>query len=155
MSNVYYKFASELNFNHVNFDGLHISVVDLKRAILHQKRLGKATDFDLLVRFASLSFLAQKVSHLVHILQISNAETKEEYKDEHGLIPKNTSLIITRIPINNQHKKSWEVAQASNEAAPRTFAPDVNHDISKMNGSEEDKIKMMMMQSTLDYDPTK
>lgn len=49
MSNVYYKFASELNFNHVNFDGLHISVVDLKKAILHQKRLGKATDFDLLV----------------------------------------------------------------------------------------------------------
>jgi len=44
---VYYKFNSELNFSHVGFDGLHISVADLKKAILHQKRLGKS-DFDLL-----------------------------------------------------------------------------------------------------------
>lgn len=46
---VYYKFNSELNYSHVGFDGLHISVIDLKKAILHQKRLGKTSDFDLLV----------------------------------------------------------------------------------------------------------
>lgn len=49
MANVYYKFNSEINFSHVGFDGLHISVGDLKKAILHQKRLGKTADFDLLV----------------------------------------------------------------------------------------------------------
>lgn len=46
---VYYKFNSELNYSHVDFDGLHIAVSDLKKAILHQKRLGKTADFDLLV----------------------------------------------------------------------------------------------------------
>lgn len=46
---VYYKFNSELNYSYVDFDGLHIAVSDLKKAILHQKRLGKSADFDLLV----------------------------------------------------------------------------------------------------------
>lgn len=50
MSHIYYKFASELTFSNVNFDGLHISVSDLKKAIIHQKRLGKSSDFDLQVR---------------------------------------------------------------------------------------------------------
>lgn len=49
MANIYYKFNSELSFDRIGFDGLHISVVDLKKAILHQKRLGKSADFDLLV----------------------------------------------------------------------------------------------------------
>lgn len=87
--------------------------------------------------------------------QISNAQTKEEYKDEHGLIPKNTSLIVARVPISNQNKKSWE-AQSSAERAPQNPTPEgINHDITRMNGTEEDKIQAMMMQSTLDYDPTK
>lgn len=92
-----------------------------------------------------------------HLSQISNAQTKEEYRDEQSLIPKNTSLIVARIPLSIQHKKSWE--QAQNNQAERTpaVAPveNINHDISRMNGSEEDKIQAMMMQSTLDYDPTK
>ncbi|XP_070493388.1 E3 ubiquitin-protein ligase RBBP6-like isoform X2 [Chironomus tepperi] len=132
---VYYKFNSELNFSHVGFDGLHISVADLKKAILHQKRLGKS-DFDLL---------------------ISNAQTKEEYAEEDCLIPKNTSLIVARVPITSNQYKKWE-----------QHAPNVVHneqqnisssassvDLSKMNGSEEDKIQAMIAQSTLDYDPTK
>lgn len=53
---VHYKFKSALNSDTVTFDGLHISVGDLKKAIIHQKRLGKTVDFD---------------------LQITNAQTKE------------------------------------------------------------------------------
>jgi E3 ubiquitin-protein ligase RBBP6 len=87
-------------------------------------------------------------------LQISNAQTKEEYKDDQCLIPKNTSLIVARIPISNQNKKSWDIAQSSAERAPPA-TENINHDISRMNGSEEDKIQAMMMQSTLEYDPTK
>ena len=88
--------------------------------------------------------------------QISNAQTKEEYRDEQCLIPKNTSLIVARIPLSNQHKK-WEVPQNSQADRAPLSAPveNINHDISRMNGSEEDKIQAMMMQSTLDYDPTK
>ena len=53
---VHYKFKSALDFDTVTFDGLNISVGDLKKAIIHQKRLGKVTDFD---------------------LQITNAQTQE------------------------------------------------------------------------------
>lgn len=53
---VHYKFKSALDFDTITFDGLHISVDDLKKAIVHQKRLGKTADFD---------------------LQITNAQTKE------------------------------------------------------------------------------
>lgn len=53
---VHYKFKSTLDYDTVSFDGLHISVADLKKAIFHQKRIGKNTDFD---------------------LQITNAQTKE------------------------------------------------------------------------------
>lgn len=52
---VYYKFNSELNYSYVDFDGLHIAVSDLKKAILHQKRLGKTADFDLQVSALSSS----------------------------------------------------------------------------------------------------
>lgn len=45
---VHYKFKSTLDFDTISFDGLHISVDDLKKAIIHQRRLGK-TDFDLLI----------------------------------------------------------------------------------------------------------
>lgn len=53
---VHYKFKSSLEFDTITFDGLNICVDDLKKAIIHQKRLGKATEFD---------------------LQITNAQTKE------------------------------------------------------------------------------
>ena len=53
---VYYKFNSELKYSYIDFDGLHISVADLKKSIVHQKRLGKI-DFDLLVRIFFLYFL--------------------------------------------------------------------------------------------------
>ena len=53
---VYYKFKSNLDCDKVTFDGLHISVGELKKNILQQKKIGKSNDFD---------------------LQITNAQTKE------------------------------------------------------------------------------
>lgn len=53
---VHYKFNAALDFSTVTFDGIHISVSDLKKEIVEQKRLGKSADFD---------------------LQIQNAQTKE------------------------------------------------------------------------------
>jgi hypothetical protein len=44
---VHYKFKSSLDYDSVNFDGGFISVADLKKAIVEQKRLGHGTDFDL------------------------------------------------------------------------------------------------------------
>lgn len=130
---VHYKFKSTLNFDTITFDGLHISVGDLKREIVQQKRLGKIIDFD---------------------LQITNAQSKEEYKDDGVLIPKNTTLIISRIPIAHPTKKGWEPPAAENAFSSAPAKQDnFNMDLSKMQGTEEDKIQAMMMQSTVDYDP--
>lgn len=57
---VHYKFKSAISYDTITFDGLHISVKDLKKAILHQKQIGKNTDFD---------------------LQVTNAQTNEGTND--------------------------------------------------------------------------
>lgn len=44
---VHYRFKSALEYDTITFDALHISVKDLKNAIIQQKRIGKSTDFDL------------------------------------------------------------------------------------------------------------
>lgn len=133
---VHYKFKSALEYDTVTFDGLHISVKDLKNAIIQQKRIGKSTDFD---------------------LQVTNAQTKEVYEDENALIPKNASLLIARIPIIPQKNKTWggygddnTPPTKSDEGGP--IAKEV--DLSNIDAPEDDKIRAMMSQSTQDYDPS-
>ncbi|XP_019956744.1 E3 ubiquitin-protein ligase RBBP6-like isoform X3 [Paralichthys olivaceus] len=77
MSCVHYKFSSKLDYNTVTFDGLHITLNELKRQIMGRERL-KATDCD---------------------LQITNAQTREEYTDDEAHIPKHSSVIVRRTPI--------------------------------------------------------
>lgn len=81
-----------------------------------------------------------------------------EYSDDSCLIPKNTSLIIARVPLTiRQSKKSWDPSAEKNAAAARANknpdAPAGNIDLTQMNGTEEEKINAMMKQSTMDYDP--
>ncbi|XP_063229903.1 E3 ubiquitin-protein ligase RBBP6-like isoform X4 [Bacillus rossius redtenbacheri] len=143
---VHYKFKSTLEYDTVTFDGLHISVRELKKAILYQKRIGKNTDFD---------------------LQVTNAQTKEVYTDDNTLIPKNTSLIVARIPLTAQQKKAWDRSEAnqqlagvqknievldSSESGVLRLAKAV--DLTSLDASEEDKIQAMMTQSTQDYSPS-
>ena len=56
MSCLHYKFKSSLDYDTITFDGIHISLGDLKKAIIAQKKLGKITDFE---------------------IQVTNAQTKE------------------------------------------------------------------------------
>ncbi|KAK6935154.1 Zinc knuckle CX2CX3GHX4C [Dillenia turbinata] len=74
---VYYKFKSAKDYDSVQIDGHFISVANLKEKIFESKHLGRGTDFDLVV---------------------TNAQTNEEYLDEAMLIPKNTSVLIRRVP---------------------------------------------------------
>ncbi|XP_049819824.1 E3 ubiquitin-protein ligase RBBP6 isoform X2 [Aethina tumida] len=134
---VHYKFKSALDYDTVTFDGLHISVKDLKNSIIQQKRIGKSTDFD---------------------LQVTNAQTKEEYNDETALIPKNTSLLIARVPVAAQNKnKQWEGYGGDN--TPPAKVDDGGPiartaDLACLNAPEDEKIIAMMSQSTQDYDPS-
>ncbi|KAL6008126.1 hypothetical protein ACLOJK_033632 [Asimina triloba] len=74
---VYYKFKSAKDYDSIPIDGHFISVGNLKEKIFESKHLGRGTDFDLMV---------------------SNAQTNEEYPDEAMLIPKNTSVLVRRVP---------------------------------------------------------
>ncbi|KAL3497514.1 hypothetical protein ACH5RR_040246 [Cinchona calisaya] len=74
---VYYKFKSAKDFDSIPIDGHFITVGNLKEKIFESKQLGKGTDFDLVV---------------------TNAQTNEEYPDETMLIPKNTAVLIRRVP---------------------------------------------------------
>ncbi|XP_059471341.1 E3 ubiquitin-protein ligase RBBP6 [Neocloeon triangulifer] len=141
---VHYKFKSALDFDTVTFDGLHISVGEFKKSVCHQKRFGKTTDFD---------------------LQVTNAQTKEVYGDDLTLIPKNTSLIVARVPLTAHQKRIWaREAAASSQALNKATADDSQDqghsrlvktgDLSSVDASEEDKIKAMMKQATSDYDPS-
>lgn len=70
------------------------------------------------------------------------------------MIPKNTSLIISRVPMANQTlKKSWDTSSRPVQPKIVSKVDSADFDLSKMEGSEEDKIQAMMMQSTAEYDP--
>ncbi|KAL0088194.1 DWNN domain-containing protein [Phycomyces blakesleeanus] len=85
MSVIYYKFkaAKDSDYDFFTFDGAGATVFDVKREIIRAKKLGKGTDFD---------------------LAIYNAQTDEEYKDDVFLVPRNTSVIVRRLPASRPGK---------------------------------------------------
>ncbi|XP_070779201.1 E3 ubiquitin-protein ligase RBBP6-like [Enoplosus armatus] len=146
MTHVHYKFSSKLSYDTVVFDGPHITLRDLKRQIMGREKL-RAGDCD---------------------LQITNAQTKEEYTDDEGLIPKGSSVIVRRIPIIGVKSSSSKTRniersdvhlhhalgavkamddQSSSRALP-FFSKMAN--LADADVSEEDKIKVMINQSTYD-----
>lgn len=90
-----------------------------------------------------------------------------EFSGDQTLIPKNTSLIIARVPLARQPKKPWHPSEDKLKNQQPTSGGRAHHhgsgrdqdgeqsvaDLSRMTGTEEDKINAMMIQSTLDYDP--
>lgn len=76
---VHYKFKSTAKWDSILFDGHLMSIRDLKRAIVEQKKLNKHTgDFDLL---------------------ITDAQTSEDYRNDDYLIPRNTTVSVRRVPV--------------------------------------------------------
>ncbi|XP_074041982.1 E3 ubiquitin-protein ligase RBBP6-like [Leptinotarsa decemlineata] len=134
---VYYKFRSAVKYYRVTFDGQHISVKDLRNAIMLQKRIGKNNDVD---------------------LEIMDAQTKSVYTDVNYLIPRNSSLLIARIPVTPRKTKQWESHGEGCAALPKVAEEgpiEKSANLSSLNISEEDKIRLMMLQSTQNYDPSK
>ncbi|XP_061882581.1 E3 ubiquitin-protein ligase RBBP6-like [Entelurus aequoreus] len=144
MSCVHYKFSSKLDYNTVTFDGLHITLSELKRQIMSRERL-KATDCD---------------------LQITNAQTREEYTDDEVHIPKHSSVIVRRTPIGGVKPagRTFIVDRSDTSVVGSSRPTDSSPSMSlaqltktanlvDANASEVDKIKAMISQSNHDYDP--
>lgn len=81
---IYYKFKSQKDPSRITFDGtIGMSVFDVKREIIMQKKLGNGLDFDLL---------------------LYNANSNEEYDDDTFIIPRSTSVIVRRVPAQKSGK---------------------------------------------------
>ncbi|KAI8851519.1 DWNN domain-containing protein, partial [Chytridium lagenaria] len=97
---VFYKFRSAKDFDQAVFDGTGISVFDLKREIIVNKKLGKGTDFD---------------------IAVYNAQTNEEYVDDSVIIPRNTSILVNRNPASRPGKGTAQ--RYLNNAMPMQSGP--------------------------------
>ncbi|KAM7386576.1 hypothetical protein PAMA_009268 [Pampus argenteus] len=144
MSHIHYKFSSKLSYDTVLFDGPDITLSDLKRQIMGRVKL-RAGDCD---------------------LQITNAQTKEEYTDDEGHIPKGSSVIIRRVPVigvksgsssknqnnersDNQYHQAFgavKVTDDHNSSRDLPFFAKMAN-LAHVDASEDDKIKAMMNQS--------
>lgn len=81
MSSIHYKFRSALQYKTLTFDGLHISLEELKKMIMEKENI-KAESFDLVLQ---------------------NSHTKREYMPV-DLVPRNSSVLVQRIPRENAAK---------------------------------------------------
>ncbi|XP_076818178.1 uncharacterized protein LOC143463545 [Clavelina lepadiformis] len=149
MSAIHYKFSSSNEYKNITFDGLNVSLLDLKKAIMEKQKL-KSTELD---------------------LHITNAQTLQVYKDEAALIPKNTAVLVRRVPLGPVRsskvyvvKKNLSTAYTAvssqkvtheNDVAPKMSLEELTKtsNLAEANASEEDKMKAAIVQSTSDYDP--
>ncbi|KAL5018494.1 hypothetical protein ScPMuIL_004216 [Solemya velum] len=141
MSCIFYKFKNNRDYDSLTFDGLYISLLDLKKMIMQVKKL-KPTEVD---------------------LQIENAQTKTAYKTNTEMIPKNTSVIVSRIPVAkapprdtraqwDRYKQEQKELEAQREAESQQRL-NQTADLVNAKASEADKIKAMIQQSTRDFNP--
>eukprot|EP00124_Ichthyophonus_hoferi_P003117 Ihof_evm3s252 gene=Ihof_evmTU3s252 len=128
MSAVHYKFSASKEYSTVTFDGMAISLRDLKLSISAAKKFGRTTDMD---------------------LKIFNAQTGEDYINDDDWVPKNTSVIVKRVPASrpNYSLQKQDYAPPTQAAPTNTFTPAVN----TTNMTEEEKMKAMINQSAADY----
>ena len=77
-STVHYKFKRQKDYDSLGFDGMFISVGDLKRQIAEKKGLAGDRNME---------------------LQLTNAQNDEEYADDSTMVWKNTSVIVKRVPV--------------------------------------------------------
>ena len=84
MSSIHYKFKATLEYKTLTFDGLHISVDELKRVICDKENI-RTELFDLV---------------------LTNAHTKRQYGagGTEELVPRNSSVVVQRLPRENSLK---------------------------------------------------
>eukprot|EP00094_Tigriopus_californicus_P009686 TCALIF_09337-PA protein Name:"Similar to RBBP6 E3 ubiquitin-protein ligase RBBP6 (Homo sapiens)" AED:0.25 eAED:0.26 QI:0/0/0/0.66/1/1/3/0/608 len=131
---VRFKFKNDLEHTALPCDGFHISVLDLKRAIVRLKRLGRVTDFD---------------------LEVINQQDNKPFESEDQLIAKNSTLIIVRRPLPAGHQKVWEeekLAPQMNLSGGGTGSTLSFSHSAGDDRSEDDKLSAMMSNSTEMYD---
>lgn len=148
-----YKFKNTITYEAVKFDSVYISTADLKSIIAQQKKLSHSE------------------------LQVTNEETGAVYLDNES-IPKNTNVIVSRLPVANSNKRARMQANNHHHGQDKHGSGNGSGNISAnggsggMNGSggggfstreamelvstremsEEERLKNAQRQSTKDFD---
>ncbi|KAL3785903.1 hypothetical protein ACHAWO_006712 [Cyclotella atomus] len=82
MSTILYKFRSSTSYTPLHLPGTSARLLDIKRAIIRDKKLDSASSAP-----SSLEF----------DLQISNAATDEVYENEDAIVPRGTRVVVRRV----------------------------------------------------------
>merc|ERR1739848_577753 len=77
-SSIHYRFKATSEYATITFDGPSITVHELREAIMESNRMAKSPS---------------------HTLEITNAQTKEVYQLDSFMVPKNSSVIVKRVPL--------------------------------------------------------
>ena len=135
---IHYKFVNTTTYSAIKFHGLEISLVDLKMKILLAKRMNHAP------------------------LEIINAQNKKSYFEETEMIPRNTSVIVKRIPPPQTNHSSKVIIANQKRRAEKEISDKIQlttteignqqADLYKIEESEDYIFKTMMQQATFGFD---
>ncbi|KAI6655405.1 hypothetical protein LOD99_2240 [Oopsacas minuta] len=135
---IHFKFGNITTYSAVKFHGLDISLSDLKFKILLAKRMNNTQ------------------------LEIVNAQNKKIYLEETEMIPRNTSVIVKRIPPPQTNHSSKVIIANQKKRAEKDIAEriqlstiDVGNqeaDLYKIEESEDYVMQKMMDQASLGFD---
>jgi len=132
---IFFKFVVESGEpQSVKCGGMDMSLADLKLAIKDQRRFKNVTDFD---------------------LQVENGQTKYVYTDETELIPKNTTVMVKRMPMPRGEKKTWRAEKPSggvgHGSAPGLSGGDLLSSQVVTSTSEEGRMEAVLAASGVEY----
>lgn len=87
---------------------------------------------------------------------MQNCDIILDYTNDDSLIEKNTSLIVSRVPLNVEQNRSWDRCQSQAiTGAKDDLNSGLTVDSMRSDGLEDDKIRAIMNQSTQDNNPSK
>lgn len=130
---IFFKFVVESGEpQSVKCGGMDMSLADLKLAIKDQRRFKNVTDFD---------------------LQVENGQTKYVYSDETELIPKNTTVLVKRMPMPRGEKKTWraEKPASGGHHGPGLSGGELLSSQVVTSTSEEGRMEAVLAASGVEY----
>ena len=135
---IHYKFVNTTTYSAIKFQGLEISLSDLKMKILVAKHMNHAS------------------------LEIMNAQNKKSYVEDSEMIPRNTSVIVKRIPPPQTNHSSKVIIANQKRRAEKEISDRIQlttteignqqADLYKIEESEDYIFKTMMQQATFGFD---
>ena len=130
---IHFKFRSSLDYDSIAFEGGGLPVWELKKEIIALKKLASGPmDFDLIV---------------------TNAQTNEDYTEEYQIVPKNTSVIVRRVPSATGVRGGSKRAIAHSHAPTSTSTPfNAPLPTPSQTLTEEDRITSMISQSSAHWE---